>query len=549
MKKLIFLLAITCSSIYHANAQTWPSTTPGVGYGIKYGTDPFLNGNVPGSLYVRHINCDMYTDYYSGSAGNKIWAVVWDYNSGGGDTVCCVVYDESSSTTITLKWPGSAPDVVLVDDGSSIQGHLAVVVAFLDGSNNVKVYPTIIANAFSGIGIVGLSSGISTAVFDSYGTTYDPPHIDACPDPVNYPNYWPTFGNTYVGLTDMVVTWSSDPGSGTHEVYAKRSGSSFFSTGSPTYIDAGRKPDVASVVVDDGMGGYSNKAYFIYTDGSIADINWGDWDMVSATGNANGAIETSVLPQLIPRIDAMNVENTSIGGTKSLWQAVAEVQPSTQKEIHGYDYTGSVAITNYSSFNPLNGGLDAYMPAIGVGCGPDGYAPGASSAIGNTSYTTGWYIQNNEIEALSLDNAGGGVVAGYAQVNNSSVASTIINYPLFAVSSSSNSGDDILTAWCDGLNINVKHSNTNAFAFKTTSINTTTLSTKPSLYPNPAIDKLYMTNINTVNYTITDVIGKIVLSGKTDNTNTLNISGLAKGNYIFNITENGKTEHLKFTKQ
>ncbi|MCX6296835.1 MAG: zinc-dependent metalloprotease [Bacteroidetes bacterium] len=87
----------------------------------------------------------------------------------------------------------------------------------------------------------------------------------------------------------------------------------------------------------------------------------------------------------------------------------------------------------------------------------------------------------------------------------------------------------------------------------TTNINDFTLgSAALELYPNPAIDKIYISNAKTEQkqrYLITNNLGENVLSGEINNNNTaINIVSLAKGIYMIRFSNNTNNP-LKFIKQ
>ena len=61
---------------------------------------------------------------------------------------------------------------------------------------------------------------------------------------------------------------------------------------------------------------------------------------------------------------------------------------------------------------------------------------------------------------------------------------------------------------------------------------------------------LNIDGITKASFTISDMIGKTILQGSIDaKNNRINTSELATGGYIINITENGKTQKMKFIQQ
>ncbi len=67
---------------------------------------------------------------------------------------------------------------------------------------------------------------------------------------------------------------------------------------------------------------------------------------------------------------------------------------------------------------------------------------------------------------------------------------------------------------------------------------------KVSLYPNPVSETLFVKGVEKATYKIFDLSGKIVKSGVY--ANGIQVSGMAKGMYIIQISENGKTANEKF---
>ncbi len=545
-------------------AQSWPATSPAT-LGTYNGLGP-ANPTLghSGALGSLHLNCDMYADYSSGSFSTTtgspskvLWAMVWQYQVSGNDSVAYTVYDEFSGSLLAGCFAGKMPDVALGDDNSVRPGRVQMMISYITTGGNIEVRQYQIDNLF---GIAAPTANlVSTYTASSFFNTYtvvDPPHIDACPDPASFSYYW-SGSNTYAGQNTVVVTWSGN-NSGNYEVYAKKATfTAGFPLGSPTYIDDGRMPDIAAVVRDHGSGSYSNTSYLVYMNQSLTDVLAADWDM-NTTVNLKGALESSVTlssNNITPRIEAMNVENTTVSAVKTFWEAVANLNVSGLDEIHGYDNTnGTVSLTNYSAATPLapftvsTTGINGYMPTVAMGCGPDGYAPGATSAIGNTNYTTGWYIQNNEYNALSLSNSGSGIVAGYAQINNASVAPPT-NVPVLALSNCSNSGDDILSVWDDGTNIYGKHSSGNSFAFKPTIIAIPQKLDRPFLYPNPARDIVRISGTDKASYVVTNISGSVLLTGSIDaKNNSIDILKLTPGTYVLTLLQNGKSENMKFVK-
>src|SRR5690606_20431175 len=93
---------------------------------------------------------------------------------------------------------------------------------------------------------------------------------------------------------------------------------------------------------------------------------------------------------------------------------------------------------------------------------------------------------------------------------------TSVFYPwdvnrIYAVSNCSNSGKDILTAMYNGTDIVYKVS-PNAMSYKNGPTNVSDVrAASPGIYPNPALDMIYLKNAEGFMFEITDLTGREVL--------------------------------------
>lgn len=73
---------------------------------------------------------------------------------------------------------------------------------------------------------------------------------------------------------------------------------------------------------------------------------------------------------------------------------------------------------------------------------------------------------------------------------------------------------------------------------------------EPTIFPNPATAAINLTANAAVNYTVTDMSGRIAQVGtfNANDTKTINITSLNKGNYILNLNSNGQTKAISFVK-
>ena len=108
--------------------------------------------------------------------------------------------------------------------------------------------------------------------------------------------------------------------------------------------------------------------------------------------------------------------------------------------------------------------------------------------------------------------------------------------------------------WEDTLNgpIGIEWSQTNIIDWVTGNLSTTeTQKSATQVYPNPAKDFITIKNEKTENlsYQIFDVLGKIIMSGKSKSNEKIDIQTLEKGNYFLQLqNENEQKENLKLIK-
>lgn len=76
----------------------------------------------------------------------------------------------------------------------------------------------------------------------------------------------------------------------------------------------------------------------------------------------------------------------------------------------------------------------------------------------------------------------------------------------------------------------------------------TTNNTKISIYPNPAKETIYLSNIEETEYEIYDIIGKSIIKGKIIE-NHINVNSLPKGIYVLKLKTRGNIINKKFIKE
>ena len=154
------------------------------------------------------------------------------------------------------------------------------------------------------------------------------------------------------------------------------------------------------------------------------------------------------------------------------------------------------------------------------------------------------HIWSTGVDAVSIPG-----MTSELQVDNNSVNYDWDVNRIYAVSTSSNSGFNILSAYYDGGNILYKES-PNSWVYKpgSTGIQETSHS-KIGLYPNPANDKLFITRAPKASYEISDVTGKVVGMGKNQSIG-IDVAELPSGLYFIKVIQEDKAvTSLKFAKK
>jgi len=89
----------------------------------------------------------------------------------------------------------------------------------------------------------------------------------------------------------------------------------------------------------------------------------------------------------------------------------------------------------------------------------------------------------------------------------------------------------------------------NGLCNQTLSTSETKINNKPTIYPNPVTDHIYLKNIpNTVSYIITDMSGRIAAKDNLED-EKINVRLLSPGNYILQILTKDKIHSLPFIKK
>jgi len=256
---------------------------------------------------------------------------------------------------------------------------------------------------------------------------------------------------------------------------------------------------------------------------------------------------------IIPRVEAKSQYDAANGDSK--WVVVASVeQPTingggTPFQVWGYDDLNLPGMFHLSS-NHGHDTLYVLSPAVAAGI-----SPSYSGDIGNSQYTYGYYPQDyNNVGMYPYIYSDAFPNAADYQVNT--VTPGVI-YPwdvnrAYAVSNSSNSGFEILSAFYDQGDIVYKLSG-NTLAYKLAgNQNGESVAAEDGirLFPNPATNELNVIGAEGARYEIRDVTGKVLLSGVQQGASVSKIETLPSGLYIYRVSpENKNTQIFRFIKQ
>jgi len=322
--------------------------------------------------------------------------------------------------------------------------------------------------------------------------------------------------NGHPGLYDFAATWSENATSG-----CGSSGRFGYAYGQISQVGVGGGISINNFVSTfGGFNGNSDVACYtdVITGDKLMAITYGGGTSCSGTGLylwefdpfTGSTINTHTLDAtyapIITRVEAMSQYDTSY----IRWQVVAAmpdpISSAFPYQVYGYN-NWNIGSPDYLSFNW--GGVDTKSPAVAAGIGPN-----YSGDIGNTQYTTGYYPQDYNNQGLfpdifshAVDATTGAVSIDY-QVNTSSVIYPWDVNRAYAVSNSSNSGFDILSAYFNGNDIVYKVSG-NTMAYKLGNNNESSeIKVQASLYPNPSKDELHIQGVTGGKYVINDITGK-----------------------------------------
>lgn len=519
MKHTLVTLLIIVLTAFTTKAQTYTSAS----------TSDIVLATVPN---VKTLNCDMFKCH---NVGGYLYAVAYDssgyvkmkvwHSSGIGGII----------TTTAVSNTASFPDIAIADDTVYLGTRYTICFTFTrSGQVNVQRY------SVQNVGQTNFGVGDRPPVAVSR-TGYDAKnsHIDLIADTIHKVAGKPTYHK-------FVVTWNEND----NTIWAATGTTRFPATYTSFMVDsltgcANPFPDVATAMDITTNTPY---AYIVYNTSSgikLASAN------ISSTTPAftKSTLSSYVLPDALvpyfsPRIEAMNIFDPSV--TTARYQVVtSEFNPTSfEYDINSYNDL----VTGADNCTDLINGYNHHFPVVAAGVGQTGYAGVSTSAVGNNYYTLGWKTNGSNNLSQYVEATSGGrklPTSTYFNINAGTAGSA--GLPI-ALSSTTNTGDNILSVWYDGTNIMYKITS-NSSGYKPLINNNAEPLQSFEIYPNPASDILHVKGDGQLKYLITDITGRSLQEGDIQD-EIVDIKNLAAGCYIINITNDREyKQSIKFIKK
>jgi len=474
-----------------------------------------------------NINCDMLND----GNGNFIKAIAWDEGVGTFNTH--LYFEDGSGHTAQYTLPALLPDIVLgnVRGGTDIPTEYRAAVVGIDANT----IPTIWFFRLKDIGLPSFAVGVMGTfplTTKAMGTIYNLssvlPHIDMWSDANNSVNGLP-------GMYEFAVSWV-EPNN-----YSLKYNVGDITSGTLNNPIGGINVNLGSNNIWCDVACYTNvqtgSRYATFCSqeiGSALPLAAYTLDFSSGPVGMPISKNSFVSPFVFcPRIEAMSQYDPA--SVAYPWQIIC----SQQDSITTYNPSGATNINK--TLIPVG---NFKSPAIAAGVGRP-----FSKAIGNVQFTQGYLnIHGMPISAnyyARVTNAATGVVADpdYYIINTNPAYTPGITFSpadassALALSNCSNSGDMLLSVWFVGQSgssagdIMYKLSgNSVPVKFRPTVI-ATLQGEKPTLYPNPATDQVYLPNEEGA-FQIINSLGVKVAEGQIQQSTGIDVQNLPSGVYL-----------------
>lgn len=548
---------------------------------ITAASNPDNNLISPSFSDIETLNCDMVTV----GTGDKMTAVAFEGVTSSisyyGIHIECAGYQHDLYIQEAFH-----PDIVIADntDPNAMLGEdylVAIVYEQHTGASISDIWMNVYEFTGMGTGSEMCVDSNTYYLFTSHDEMGTNPHIDMWGDRSN------TSVNNMQQLHDYIVTWDyADNITYNTEiqyVYGTLlpSGSSTVSSIYTGVTDA-HLSDVGAqtALTAPGMGGVERTAWISYIEQSSNSLKLLQQDFDATLAPSSSSVttldNTHAFAPILPRIEAQALADITSG--YATWNVVAAENTglSIGPKIYAYNDAGGFPSATFDvwSAGTGNNGVNYLLrsPCV-AGVGPNMVS--SASGVGTTQFSLGYFSSftyspsvpgstGGDYFSNSIDISGGNWSSTYNQyyeVNmddqfGATAGQFIPEHKVtMAVTSSSNTGDDLYTVWYTGDYsgnpgyIKYKYSG-NSYSYKPADVNTIGSDKELSIFPNPADNQLTINGVNDAEYTIVDMSGKVLLTGSVEpGKNNVDIHVLAPGVYLLNVNENGKATNLKFSKE
>ena len=469
-----------------------------------------------------------------------------------------------------IQLPASDPDVVIGDDLMlGMNNYIAGVVY----ATNQEVQ--LVTVNLNGVGVLSppTVSPLSPPVTlndISNGRIAGKPHIDLFGDDA-------MMVGAYHALHEFIAVWNEfDPNTNVNYIMAAigdLSNPSAFTryqiTPNAAAEPEGITPDVGAMTIKNPCSGCDEKVAFI----TYIDPTTGKWVVseVGFIGTGLTGVGFRINPVNLALVGVPRIEAQALGTIKqgsATWRAVC----SAISGLNPHTYLRSWSDQATVHVLPVGWNNEVFSPCV-AGVGED-MDPTGSGKAGETYFSTGYYstyttyantfkgdfyVKNAPITGgpYSLD------ITDAYQVNNSQLLQPGFHASyqdaVMAISSSSNSGDDLLTIWYTGYT-NTSNAGQlmyklsgNSYAFKPADVQNIAQTSGFTVFPNPAKDNVFITIENlqpNASLSILDVTGRLLRNIAVEKTEmSIDISDLTSGVYFFSYKDDSSSHTIKIVKQ
>lgn len=374
------------------------------------------------------INCDMYELEATDDGGGRLKAIVWDDKDRAlGYFTSPTLFVENSlgvNTTVSLPMGGYDPDVIILDNLNNPGVDYYIAVAYRDLTDVfVVVYDVLNANG-------GMTVNLNNMYNVASGTN-SAPHLDGWPDPNVMINGQPSlheFALVHTDNNDQILLYSTDISLPTFTPWA---------TG-----QVGAVPDIAAqteIFTGDQYG------FTTYTDvptpGNPATTVKLMESNFTTHFTGPGVPYQTAWGVFLPRIEALGLFDINSGSDRIRWQ-IANIAGITSSgwQIYGHNNANP-------SFSVTPVVHDFFSPAVASGLGTLGPTPGN---LCNQNFVINYFKAADNVYSTNVSMLSGAWSGSSYQVNINPIDHPVTFPKFVAVSSCSNSGLNLLSAWYDG---------------------------------------------------------------------------------------------------